>query len=92
MCVILMYTVEESLKMLCVVDVDFDDLASRVKMKLKKEPVYFAALSETFEKEGFNALARSLGKLHKDGELWQDEQGRLCLANSKFAAKPPPSI
>ena len=74
------------------VDVDVDDLASRVKMKLKKEPVYFAALSETFEKEGFKALARSLGKLHKDGELWQDEQGRLCLADSKFAAKPPPSI
>ena len=39
-------------------DVDIGDLAYRVKVALEKEPVYFAALSEIFEEEGFKALAR----------------------------------
>jgi len=72
--------------------VDINDLALRIKAILEKEPVYFAALSETFEVEGFKALSRALGELHAAGALWQDAKGRLCLADSEFAAEPPPSI
>ncbi len=74
------------------VDVDINDLAARIKATLEKEPVYFAALSEVFEAEGFKALSRALGELHAAGELWQDAKGRLCLTESEFAAVPPPSI
>ena len=42
-----------------------------------------------FEKEGFQAVSRALGELHKAGVLWQDAVGRFCLAGSTFAAKPP---
>jgi 2,5-furandicarboxylate decarboxylase 1 len=73
-------------------EIDIDDLAARIKALLAKEPVYVAALAEQFEQEGFKALTRALGKLHEAGNLWQDPQGRLCLAGSAFAAKPPPSI
>lgn len=73
-------------------DVDITGLASRVKTVLQDEPVYFAALSEVFEEEGFKALSRALGELHANGELWQDPQGRLCLAGSESAAETPPSI
>ena len=72
--------------------VDIADLASRVKTLLAREPVYVAELAERFEQEGFKALARALGELHESGDLWQDPQGRLCLAGSEFAAKPPPSL
>ena len=51
-------------------DVDISDLASRVKSLLAEEPVYFAALAETFEQEGFKALSRALGELHAAGALW----------------------
>lgn len=72
--------------------VDIADLAEQVKALLADEPIYFAALAEQFEDIGFKALSRALGELHRDGILWQDGQGRLCLADSEFAAKPPPSI
>ncbi len=71
---------------------DISELAGEVKAVLAKEPIYFAKLSKIFETKGFKALARALGELHSTGELWQDAQGRLCLANSEFAAEPPPSI
>ena len=73
-------------------EVDIADLAARVKTLLAREPIYVATLAEQFEQEGFKALTRALGELHETGALWQDPQGRLCLAGSEFAAKPPPSI
>lgn len=69
--------------------VDIANLAARIKTLLASEPIYFAALAERFEWEGFKALARALGELHEAGTLWQDPQGRLCLAGSDFAARPP---
>ena len=72
--------------------VDINDLAARIKALLANKPVYFAALAEEFEQEGFKALSRALGALHETGALWQDAQGRLCLAGSEFAAEPPPSL
>jgi 2,5-furandicarboxylate decarboxylase 1 len=72
--------------------VDITEIAERVKTLLAAEPIYFAKLAERFETEGFKALSRALGDLHRDGILWQDSQGRLCLAGSEFAAEAPPSI
>ncbi len=72
--------------------VDIPDLAVRIRDLLSDEAIYFAELTERFEAEGFKAVTRALGELHASGELWQDPQGRLCLAGSKFAAEPPPSI
>jgi 2,5-furandicarboxylate decarboxylase 1 len=73
-------------------EIDIVNLADRIKTLLANEPIYFAALAERFEQEGFKALSRALGELHAAGTLWQDPQGRLCLAGSTFAAAPPPSI
>jgi 2,5-furandicarboxylate decarboxylase 1 len=72
--------------------VDISDLAARIQARLAEEPIYVAALAEQFEQEGFKALSRALGELHAAGTLWQDPQGRLCLAGSAFAANPPQSI
>lgn len=72
--------------------VDIAALAEQVKKLLAREPIYFAKLAERFEDKGFKALSRALGDLHRDGLLWQDGQGRLCLAGSEFAAEPPPSL
>ena len=68
------------------------NLSERIKSLLANKPLYFAALAEHFEQEGFKVLSRTLGGLHEAGDLWQDPQGRLCLAGSRFAAEPPPSI
>ena len=35
------------------------------------------------------AITRAFGKLHADGTLWQDKDGRMCVRGSAFAAKPP---
>jgi 2,5-furandicarboxylate decarboxylase 1 len=64
-------------------------LAATIRGIIEKEPKYFAELTERFEKEGFQAVSRALGELHKAGVLWQDAVGRFCLAGSTFAAKPP---
>lgn len=70
-------------------DIDIDDLASRIQLVIAETPTYFAELAGHFEDEGFKAVSRAIGKLHHDGELWQDREGRLCLAGSEFAATPP---
>jgi 2,5-furandicarboxylate decarboxylase 1 len=64
-------------------------LAQAIRALIDKEPKYFAELAERFDKEGFQAVSRALGELHKAGVLWQDAVGRFCLAGSTFAAKPP---
>ena len=52
-------------------------------------PAYFAELAERYAGEGFQAVARALGRLHEDEVLWQDAEGRHCLRDSRFAAQPP---
>ncbi len=70
-------------------DVDIDDLAGRIRELIAETPTYFADVIERFDGDGFKAVTRAIGKLHHDGDLWQDPEGRLCLADSEFAAKPP---
>jgi len=68
---------------------DIAALAKRIKETIADQPAYLAELADDFADEGFQAVARALGELHRDGTLWQDEDGRFCLAGSRFAAKPP---
>jgi 2,5-furandicarboxylate decarboxylase 1 len=71
-------------------DVDEDALAERIRKAISTKPMYFAELTEAFEAEGFQAVARAVGNLHESGALWQDPVGKFCLEGSDFAAKPPP--
>ena len=52
-------------------------------------PIYYSELAEKFSDYDFPTIARAFGHLHAEGILWQDARGRLCLKNSKFAAKLP---
>ncbi len=70
-------------------EVDIAALAGKIKALITDEPLYFRELAERFEAEGFQAVSRAVGLLHEDGDLWQDEEGRLCLKDSPFAATPP---
>ena len=66
-----------------------DTLAAEIQTTVTETPLYFAELCEKFVAYGFQAVTRALGKLHEDGVLWQDAEGRHCLKGSKFAAIPP---
>ena len=68
---------------------DIDDLAQRIRADIEQAPAYFAELAERYATEGFQAVARALGRLHSDDILWQDSEGRHCLKDSRFAAQPP---
>jgi 2,5-furandicarboxylate decarboxylase 1 len=70
--------------------VDSDGLSERIRKAIEAQPLYFAELTEKFEAEGFQAVARAVGALHESGALWQDPVGKFCLKGSDFAAKPPP--
>jgi 2,5-furandicarboxylate decarboxylase 1 len=64
-------------------------LADKIRAAIKEQPLYFAELAEQFSSDGFQSVARALGRIHKAEELWQDKVGKFCLANSEFAANPP---
>ena len=70
-------------------EADISDLAARIRSLIDSDSLYFAELAERFAAAGFQAVARALGELHAAGVLWQDAEGRYCLAGSEFAAKPP---
>lgn len=66
-------------------------LAGEIRGLIGERPQYFAELCERHAAYGLGAVSRALGVLHARGELWQDAEGRLCLAGSGFAARPPGS-
>ena len=68
---------------------DAPALAERIRDLIEQQPLYFAEIAERFEAEGFSAVSRALGELHRAGVLWQDPVGRYCLTDSPFAARPP---
>jgi 2,5-furandicarboxylate decarboxylase 1 len=68
---------------------DVTVLAERIRGTLENKPVYFSDLAELFAPDGFQAVTRAMGELHRHGEIWQDSEGRHCLAGSRFAASPP---
>jgi 2,5-furandicarboxylate decarboxylase 1 len=68
---------------------DLAALAADIAALIGEAPRYYSEIAEHFADRDFQAVARALGKLHADGELWQDPRGRMCLRGSSFAAKPP---
>ena len=72
-------------------EADISELAGLIRGLIAEQPLYFAELTERFEAEGFQAVARAVGELHRADELWQDQIGRYCLKGSGFAAEPPVS-
>jgi len=70
-------------------DATLDELSAKIVAVIEKTPKYYSELAEQFAEYDFQTVARTLGKLHEDGTLWQDPRGRMCLRNSAFAAKPP---
>jgi 2,5-furandicarboxylate decarboxylase 1 len=56
---------------------------------IEKEPAYYLAVVEAFPEFEFATIVRALGELHQEGRLWQDDIGRMCLRDSRFAAKLP---
>jgi 2,5-furandicarboxylate decarboxylase 1 len=65
------------------------DLAQQIHALIEEAPKYYSEISEQFSDYDFQSIARALGKLHADENLWQDPRGRMCIRGSKFAAKPP---
>ena len=65
------------------------ELAVQIRNLIEKKPMYFAELAEFFSGDGFPAVSRAMGELHRGGGIWQDSEGRHCLKDSPFAAPPP---
>ncbi len=65
------------------------ELAAKIVAVVEITPKYYSELAEQFADYDFQTVARALGKLHEDGQLWQDPRGRMCLRDSQFAAKVP---
>ena len=65
------------------------DLAQQIHALIEEAPKYYSEIAEQFSDYDFQSIARALGKLHADENLWQDPRGRMCIRGSKFAAKPP---
>ncbi len=66
-----------------------DVLAPKIRAAIQAEPLYFAGLVERFSGHDFKSVARALGALHRAGAIWQDEDGRICLADWPSAARLP---
>ena len=69
--------------------IDIDALARDILAIVSEEPAYYSDLVKRFWNRGFQAVSRALGRLHESGDLWSDEEGRVCLRDSPFAAVPP---
>lgn len=65
------------------------ELAGKIHALISEEPRYYQDIADHFSDYEFQAIARALGKLHRDEKLWQDPRGRMCVRGSAFAAKPP---
>ena len=68
---------------------DIDALAAEIRSIVDGEPTYYSNLLKQFWSMGSMNVNRALGRLHETGDLWQDEDGRICLNNSPAAAVPP---
>lgn len=68
---------------------DIEWLAGAIASHLAEKPAYYLGVVEAFPDYEFSAVVTALGQLHAEGKLWQDDIGRMCLRDSKFAAKLP---
>ena len=65
------------------------ELADKILALIEIAPVYYSEIAEKFSEYNFVTVAKTFGELHAQGKLWQDSRGRMCLKDSKFAAKLP---
>ncbi|MCF8195083.1 MAG: UbiD family decarboxylase [Polynucleobacter sp.] len=65
------------------------ELADQIIALIEISPVYYSEIAEKFSQYSFVTVAKTFGELHAQGILWQDPRGKMCLKNSKFAAKQP---
>ena len=64
-------------------------LADQIRELVASEPTYYSDVVKKLWSYGFQAVSRAIGLLHESGDLWQDEEGRLCLKDAETAAIPP---
>jgi 2,5-furandicarboxylate decarboxylase 1 len=65
------------------------DIARKILGLIENEPKYYQDIAAHFAEYDFQTVARALGRLSEQGQLWQDARGRMCLRASAFAAEPP---
>ena len=68
---------------------DLDALAADIRIVVAEAPTYYSDLVERFWAQGFHNVSQALGRLHETNDLWQDDEGRICLKDSRYAADPP---
>ena len=65
------------------------DIAREIVNLIENEPKYYQDIAAHFADYDFQTIARALGQLSEQGQVWQDARGRMCLRGSAFAAEPP---
>src|SRR5215813_8315098 len=66
-----------------------EELAGKICKWIEVEPKYYQEIVQHFGDYDFPGVARALGRLHAEEQLWQDARGRACVRSSKFSAKAP---
>jgi 2,5-furandicarboxylate decarboxylase 1 len=72
-----------------VAETDIEALKAGIVKLLTEKPTYYLSIVQAFPDFEFSTVVNALGQLHQEGLLWQDDIGRTCMRNSKFAAKLP---
>ena len=65
------------------------ELMTGIREMLAQGPRHYAEISDFYSAYRFQAVGYAISALHEAGELWQDLEGRLCLADSPHAAGLP---
>lgn len=55
------------------------ELAEKIVAVLAKSHRFFAELLEIFPREEYGRIARAIGRLHQNGKISQDAEGRYQL-------------
>jgi len=70
-----------------VAETDLEALKAEIVKLLTEKPAYYLDVVKAFPDYEFSTVAKALGELHEERLLWQDDVGRTCMRDSKFAAK-----
>jgi 2,5-furandicarboxylate decarboxylase 1 len=65
------------------------DAAAKALALIAATPLYYQELAGRLAEYDFQTIARAVGQLHAEHQLWQTAEGRLCVRGSPLAAKPP---
>ena len=70
-----------------VAETDLVAMKAEIVKLLTDTPTYYLSIVEAFPDYEFSTVVNALGELHEERLLWQDDVGRACMRDSKFAAK-----